>query len=56
MRVVGGDLYPVDVSVTLWVLKRYKAFGGIFMSAVAPKVVVAVRASKKSYRVGVVYV
>ena len=47
MRVMGGNLYLVDVAVPLVFLKRHEAFGEVSRPAVVPNVGVAVGPPKK---------
>ena len=43
---MGGDLYLVDVAVSLEILKIHKAFVDVFRPAVAPKVGIKFRPTK----------
>ena len=56
MRVVGGNLYLVDVAVALVFLKIQEAFGEVCRPAVAPNVGVAIQPPKNSCHAGVVYI
>ena len=53
MRVVGGNIYLVDVAVELVFLKIHEEFGYFCRPAVAPNVGVAIRPPKNSSYTGV---
>ena len=53
MRLVGGNIYLVDVVVALVFLKIHNVFGEFFRPAVAPNVGVAIGPPKNSSHAGV---